>query len=297
MLHLYGENSEHPRTDMDRHFLDLKNDKLNAESAPQAHLYAVLGTESLSLLAVNEADDVLSVETWQYAGAGKPFVQIHQDVRRILKDAEIWGLPYGQTHGFLFHPNVTLVPRRLFQHGDLSGYFNLLLAPGDYVYAYEELPAFDAYLVLATEKAQANLYADIFPQTRPRHIVVPLLRYVREMAGTDEHTVFLNLRYQTAQIIVLERQNLLFYNTFSFATASDLLYFVLLAYDQFRILPTDLPLTVAGNILQDSELYRTLFRFVREVRFANPPAPFKLPTETGALPGHCLVDLLCLKKN
>lgn len=297
MLHLYGEKSEHPRTDMDRHFLDLKDDKLSAESAPQAQLYAVLGNESLSTLALQATNEVLAVESWQYAGAGKPFVQIQQDVRSLLKDTATWGLPYGRISGYLFHPNTTLVPRRLFQHGDLSGYFNLLLPPGDYVYAYEELPEFDAYLVLATEKAQANLYADLFPQTRQRHLAVPLLQYSRELAGTAEHTIFLNIRYQTAQLIVLERQNLLFYNTFPFATASDLLYFVLLAYDQFRINPAELPLTVAGNMLPDSELYRTLYRFVREIRFAAPPAPFSSLSGTEKLPAHCLVDLLCLKKN
>jgi len=297
MLHLYGEISEHPRTDMDRHFLDRNGGILNTESASEAHLYAVLGAESLSMLAMNATEEILAVETWQYAGAGKSFALIHQDVRRILRDADLWGLPYGQVHGFLFHPKATLIPRRLFQHGELSGYFNLLLEPGDYVYAYEELPEFDAYLVQATEKAHASLYADIFPQTRARHLAVPLLRYVRDIAGAEEHTIFLNLRHQTAQIIVLERQNLLFYNTFPFASASDLLYFVLLAYDQFRIRPSDLPLSVAGNILQDSELYRTLYRFVQELRFAAPPDHFKLPTKTDSLPGHCLVDLLCLKKN
>jgi len=297
MLHLYGENSEHPRTDMDRHLLDLKDDKLNADSAPQVQLFAVLGTESLSTLAIRAADELLAVESWQYAGAGKPFAQIQQDVRSLLKNTATWGLPYGQIHGYLFHPNTTLVPRRLFQHGDLSGYFNLLLPPGDYEYAYEELPEFDAYLVLATEKAQANLFSDLFPQTRQRHLVAPLLRYAREQAGATEHTIFLNLRHQTAQLVVLERQNLLFYNTFSFSTASDLLYFVLLTYDQFKMKPSDLPLTVAGNILQDSELYRTLYRFVHEMRFATPPAPFALLGGTEKLPAHCLVDLLCLKKN
>ncbi len=282
---------------MDRHFLDLKDDTLNTESAPHARLYTVLGTESLSTLALSTADEVLAAESWQYAGAGKPFRQIQQDVRSLFKNTSTWGLPYSQIHGYLFHPNTTLVPRRLFQHGDLAAYFNLLLPPGDYQYAYEELSEFDAYLVLATEKAQANLFADLFPQARLRHLAAPLLRYARDLAGSAEHTIFLNLRYQTAQLIVLERQNLLFYNTFPFATANDLLYFVLLAYDQFRMNPSDLPLTVGGNILQDSELYRTLFRFVRDIRFATPPAPFASLQGTEKLPAHCLVDLLCLKKN
>ncbi|MBK9336980.1 MAG: DUF3822 family protein [Lewinellaceae bacterium] len=282
---------------MDKHSLDLKDSRLTADTAPESALYAVLGTESVTMLAANASGEVLALESWEYAGAGKPFAQIEREVRQMLQEAAVWGLPYGEKHGFLFHPNTTLVPRRLFQHGDLSDYFHLLLPPGAYDYAYEELPEFDAYLVLATEKSQADLFATLFPQTRQRHLAAPLLRHVRERAGIAEHTVFLNLRHQMAQIIVLERQNLLFYNTFRFTTATDLLYYVLLAYDQFRLSPEEAPLTVAGNILRDSELYRALFRFVREVRFAVPPGHFRLPPETEVLPQHCYLDLFCLKKN
>ncbi|MEQ1745528.1 MAG: DUF3822 family protein [Saprospiraceae bacterium] len=281
---------------MDKHFLDLKDGRLTAESAPQVHLYAVLGTESVSLMGVDATDMVLAVETWHYAGAGKPFALLEGDVRRLLKESAIWGLSYSQIHGCLFHPYITLVPRRLFQHGDLSGYFKLLLPSGDFVYAYEELPELDAYLVSATEKAQANLFNELFPSARHRHLAAPLLRFVRETSGAQEHTVFLNLRHQTAQVIVLERQNLLFYNTFQFATASDLLYYALLVYDQFRLKPAEIPLLLAGTILPDSELYRVLYRFVREMQFVTPPGLAQSSSNPETLPAHCLVDLFCLKK-
>lgn len=282
---------------MDTHPLDLKSDRLTAASAPDSALWAVLGTESASLLTTNGGGDVLAAVVRQFADADKPFGKISQDVRRLLRESAVWNLPYGQKHGFLFHPNTTLVPRRLFQHGDLSGYFSLLLAPDAYAYAYEELSEFDAYLVFATEKAQAELFAEMFGDARPRHLAAPVLRYVRGIAGISDHTVFVNVRNQVAQVIVLERQNLLFYNTFSFVSAADLLYYVLLAYDQFRLSPATVPLTVAGNILHDSELYRMLYRFVRELRFAVPPTHFRLPPEPEALPAHCYFDLLCLKKN
>lgn len=294
---LRGKIANAPRTDMEKHSLDLKDERLTAETAPESALYAVLGTESATLLVAGASGAVLALESWQYASAGKDFGQIGHEVRQVLRESAIWGLPYGHKHGFLFHPNTTLVPRRLFQHGDLSDYFKLLLAPGAYAYAYEELAEFDAYLVSATEQAQVTLFSELFPQSRPQHLATPVLRYARGIAGISEHTVYVNLRHQIAQVVVLERQNLLFYNTFQFVTATDLLYYVLLAYDQFRLSPEDVALTVSGNILRDSELYRALYRFVREVRFAVPPGHFILPEDTETLPQHCYLDLFCLKKN
>lgn len=282
---------------MDNYAFDLKNDRLTAATAPEAALWAVLGTDSTALMATNAAGDVLAISGHTYPEANRPFGQTAPAAKQMLRTDTWWDLPYGQKHGFLFHDKVALVPRRLFQHGDLSGYFNLLMAPGDYVYGYEELAEFDAYLVHATEREQADWFTEAFPHARVRHLAAPLLRGVRETAGDAEHTVFVQVRNHVAQIIVLERRNLLFYNTCQFSEAADLLYFVLLAYDQFRLKPEAVPLTVAGHILRDSELYRTLYRFIREVRFAVPPAHFRLPTDAGALPAHCYFDLLCLNKN
>ncbi|MCB0531292.1 MAG: DUF3822 family protein [Lewinellaceae bacterium] len=279
------------------HSLELKDSQLNTAKAPHCSFIGILGSESLSAIAVDNHDKLLALENWEYPHLPKSFEQAEREVRTILKQEPIFQLPFGQKHVALSHPNITLIPRRLFQHGKLPDYFHLVLPPGEYMYSYEELPEFDAYLVCATEKSQARLFSDFFPDARFRHNVTPVLRYVRKLAAVSEHTVFVNLRAKMAQIAVLERQNLLFFNTFHFSTPSDLLYYVLLAYDQFRLNPMQKPLTLAGNILKDSELYRILFRFVREVRFATPPVHIQLPPEMESLQAHCLTDLLCLKNS
>jgi hypothetical protein len=279
---------------MDKHILELKDARLDAALAPACTLYGVLGTESVALLVANSAGEVLDIETWQYAKPNKSFAQTEQDLRRIIAQEPVFNWPFGQKHGVLFHPNITLVPRRLFQHHALPEYFKLLLKPAEYVYAYEELPDFDAYLVQAIERPQARLFNELFPQARLRHQAVQLLHFIRASAAAADHTIFLHFRHQVAQLAVTERQNLLFYNTFSFVTPADLLYYTLLVYDQFKLNPADTPLTVAGNVLRDSELYRILYRFVREIRFAVPPSGFHLPLASTPLPGHCHLELFCL---
>ncbi len=279
------------------HSLEIKDSQLNAANAPHCTFFGILGTESLSAIAVDDADKLMAFERWEYHQQPKSFEQVEREVRSILKQEVIFQMPFGQKFVALSHPNVTLIPRRLFQHGKLPEYFQLVIKPGEYQYTYEELPEFDAYLVCATEKGQAGLISEFFPDARIRHLAAPILRYIRKLAAVSEHTVFVNLRAKVAQIVVLERQNLLFFNTYQFSTASDLLYYVLLAYDQFRLDPKQTPLTVAGNILKDSELFRMVYRFVREVRFAPPPANIQRSPEVETLPAHCVTDLLCLKNS
>lgn len=280
---------------MDTHTIDFTDTRLNAGIAHQCTLNVVLGADGINLLVADALGAVLALKTQQLAVEGDVFDQIEWQLRGLLQQETLLALPYGQIHCALFHRNATLVPRRLFQHGALSGYFKLLLNPADYIYAYDELPEFDTYLVYATEPGLAKLCAEFFPGGRNRHLAVPLLRNARQSYSNEEHRVFVNFRNQVAQMAVFERQNLLFYNSFAFSASSDLLYYVLLLYDQFRLNTQDTPLIVAGNLLEDSELYRLLYRFVRDIRFAELPAHYHLPKDKPALPDHCYYDLFCLK--
>ena len=280
---------------MDTHTLELNDTRLSADIAPQCTLQVILGLDSISMLAADAHGEVLALQSWTFSDAGRSPEELGWDLRRVLRDEPLFALPYGRIICALEHHQATLVPRRLFQHGALATYFKLLLKPGEYTYTYDELPELETYLVYASSAAQIKLLYEFFPHARHRHLAASLLRYWRQAAGEHEHRVFLNLRHQSAQLAVFERQNLLFYNAFSFPSASDLLYFVLLAYDQFRLLPNDIPLVVSGTILHDSELYRVLYRFVREIQFAPAPGNFNLAADSQVLPGHCHVDLFCLK--
>ncbi|MCC6460382.1 MAG: DUF3822 family protein [Saprospiraceae bacterium] len=280
---------------MDTHTLELKDTRLSADIAPQCTLQVILGQESISMLAADTPGEVLALQSWSFSDTGRSADELGWDLRRVLRDEPLFALPYGRVICALEHHQTTLVPRRLFQHGALANYFKLLLPPGEYTYTYDELSELDAYLVYASNAAQIKLLYEFFPHARHRHLAASLLRYWRQAAGDQEHRMFLNLRHQSAQLAVFERQNLLFYNAFSFPSASDLLYFVLLAYEQFRLRPADIPLVVSGTILSDSELYRVLYRFIREIQFAPAPTHFKIADDTQVLPGHCHVDLFCLK--
>ena len=83
----------------------------------------------------------------------------------------------------------------------------------------------------------------------------------------------------------------MFFNTFYFSKPSDLLYFVLLTYKQFELNPLEIPLTLSGNVLEDSEIYKLLVRYIRTLRFAELPEGFKLPEHSKNLQPHFWFDL------
>jgi hypothetical protein len=90
---------------------------------------------------------------------------------------------------------------------------------------------------------------------------------------------------------VFERRNLVFFNTFDFTKPADLLYYILLAYKQFDLNPLEVPLALSGTLLEDSEIYRLLLRYVRSMHFLPLPDGFQLPDAANALPAHYWFDL------
>jgi hypothetical protein len=116
------------------------------------------------------------------------------------------------------------------------------------------------------------------------------------LAKRNDYEVFVNLRNHIAQIAVFDRRNLQFYNSFAFTKASDFLYFTLLAFDQLKLNPLDVPLTISGELMEDSEIYRLLYRYFRDIRFAPTPAGlYHFPGSIQSLPSHLNYDLYAMK--
>lgn len=280
---------------METFHLDISNDHLQTELAGQCALNVVIGTDGFSYLVTDPEQTVLTFKSWHFAHPGQGFQNADADIRKIFGLETHLSLPFGQVRCALYNANATLVPRRLFNAGELPAYFQLLLPAADYVYGYDELPEFDCYLAFATEPDIQRLCRLYFPKAPVQHLAAAVIRGFQRQRANQEHEVCVNIRNQSAQVLVFDRNNLVFYNSFHCSRASDLLYFTLLAYDQCRISPRDTPLLLAGDVLADSEIYRLLYRYIRNIRFVARPEAYQFRQHLNDVPDHLGFDLMSLK--
>ncbi len=282
---------------MDKLIFTYQDRQLTLSEAAKCALYLTVGTESLTLMALNDAQTCVALQGWHFATSNKHFEGAEPSLRRILGQEPIFTYPFRYIRYGFANAQVTLVPNRLFRLEDLAAYFKLLLPPGDFVYRSESLPDFDCHLVYALETSALRICHRYFPNGAEVHLAGTLIRNFNKIADGRDHAIFINMRHQMIQICVFERQNLRYFNSFSWQHPNDLLYALLLVYDQFRLSPLDLPLHVAGNLLQDSEVYRLLSRFIQKIEFVDLPNKFYLGAAANNLPPHCFFDLVCLKNN
>ncbi|MBC7774627.1 MAG: DUF3822 family protein [Phycisphaerae bacterium] len=259
--------------------------------AASSALRMVVGLHKVSLSIIN-GSKTLALKSWQLSGADQGFQALESELRTVFGSEPLLELQFDTKACALSSPESTLVPRRLFDSGNLEQYFKLLLRGGaERTYGFEKLEAFDCYLVWAAETSLMRLCGQYFSSENIRHLAAPLLRAFHALAPEEGYAVFANLYGQKVQIAVFERRNLVFFNAFDYAKPNDLLYYILLAFKQFDLNPLDIPLTLSGTLIEDSETFRLLLRYIRPMRFPPLPPGFQLPPEAKTLPAHYWFDI------
>lgn len=277
---------------MDKHLFSFQDENLSTERAARGALHLIVGVDGLSVLASSAENQLLGLTAVQNTEKKAEHQYFEADLQGILREQRLLAYSFGTVRAGIFVPMATLVPNRLFSPQDCSKYFQLL-QPGkqEMIYGYEELSGFDCHLVWAAPQ-QFQYFTNRY---QPRHLAGILIRSFHTLASANGYSIFLNIRGHYAQITVFEQRRLVFYNTFEFNKPADLLYFVLLVFDQFRLNPEQVPLHVSGALLKDSDHYNILYKYIRNLEFLTPKKPAGLlPKGENTLPDHFWFDLLSL---
>ena len=162
----------------------------------------------------------------------------------------------------------TLVPAALYQENKKSRYLDFLgLKEENVVVCADYIDLADMYnIYCVSKKEHARLRAE---NTEFRHSSSVLLtNLIKEnLQRTDDARIYLNVKDQHFEMIVLKGANLLFDNSFRFKTKEDFLYFLLFAMEQLHLDTETVPVYFMGMIEKDSQIADIISRYVRDVRF------------------------------
>jgi len=266
--------------------------RLDYQQASRCEAYTIVGADALSMLAVDDSGVVRAAVYY-------PFETAHthdlNPLRGVLQSDDVFRLRFRNHFCAVFHPRLTLVPQRLFDADHLPAYFNLLLSENSMEYGQIPIPEMDCVAVFANRKDEQALCNQLSSRPSSPHLAPALLRAAQYTAPRDSSSVFLNVRNHTAQVAVFDRQMLLYYNAIQFENGDDLVYYILLLYDQFRLNALKSPLIIAGNVAADDEALRLLRNYIAQVSFAVAPEKLQFPEIVPAVPEHFFFELISLR--
>ncbi len=258
--------------------LDFSGKKLSSKAVQQvrsACLSIVLSETSLSYIVTGpQPRQLLLFQEYQMNAASYPMSSGEYlfEVKALLADLPVFLQPFQKTAVYIEDMKYTLVPSNLFDITRKGQYlsFNHELNDNEEVQV-DFCTAFDAYVLFSSVAGLKSLLQSSLPDCRISHHTSLLLAISDK--GMDfssgRYKLFLSFRENCFDMLLLERKQLRFMNSFHCLSPNDMLYFFLNVLQQLNIIPTACEPVVCGKIEENSPELELLTQYVKKIHFGS----------------------------
>lgn len=161
----------------------------------------------------------------------------------------------------------SFVPTALFDEHYLGSYlqYNTKVFESDF-FTYDELPNYEMNNVYIPFVNINNFLIDQYGTFDYRHTSSVLVSKLLDMSkNIDERQVFAHFDRGRFELVIVQNQKLLLFNSFEYQAKEDFIYYLLFAAEQLSLNPEIFKLQLLGNITEDSEIFRIAFKYIRNV--------------------------------
>ena len=161
----------------------------------------------------------------------------------------------------------TFVPKALFDENFLGSYlqYNIKVFETDF-FAFDENENYQMTAVYIPYVNINNFFIDQFGTFDYKHtssILVNTLLIASK--NKDEKKMFVHINFGHFEIIVVQNQKLLLYNSFDYNTPEDFIYYILFTAEQLNLNPENFHLEIIGSIDPESNYFKIAYKYIRNV--------------------------------
>lgn len=276
--------------------IDIYEDSFVKNAIPSYNLSALVGADRFSFLAYDQDQQKVQLLK-SYHFQAKESLGLQSVVREVYLRDNLLKSPFKQSFIAICNNKNTLVPNRLFDENNLAIYFEKLtqLDENDLVMV-NDIPKSDIKNVFAVGSGLKKLLDGYFPGANILHATTLFISGAKELSKHRKgHQLYLNISGEGFQVVLYEDQDLLFSNSYTYKAANDFIYFVMLVFDQFKLKPEAVPLYLSGQITEDAELYKLMYRYIRHIHFVQLPHFLNFGPLLKKQPSHYFFNLYCAK--
>lgn len=168
------------------------------------------------------------------------------------------------------HSLFSLVPAEFFDENRLSDYvkFNAKLFPTDEL-TYDTLKNQDAKLVYIPYTNINNFLFGKFGVFHFHHSISVFVDQCLTLPYDEQTRINLNAYPSHFELCVHENGQLILANSYDYFAPEDLVYYLLFTFEQLQLNPDETDLYLSGQIDENSDVYKLVYRYIRNVYFAE----------------------------
>ncbi len=193
-----------------------------------------------------------------------------EKISDMLKNDAFLNKNYKKVNFCFISSKFTLIPTALFNKERLKEYFtfNVELNPFDELH-FNKLTRSDANLIFSVPSEITTLLVNRFPEIKFYHqgtsLIFNLISFATEK-NIQSCLIQANLQGSFFDLLVVIGGKLILYNTFTYSSESDFIYFFLNALSQLNIKPENADIFFTGDIEKKSDLYKQMTQFIGSFR-------------------------------
>ncbi len=218
-----------------------------------------------------------------------------KDLGQLIDNLEIIKRRFNRINVLFEGNKASLIPFPLFDETQPEHYlkFNHKLEHGDEV-LFDKLNTLQAYNVFAIPTCIKELIKAKFINYKICHFSSTLIEgLLIKYKNQDLHNrVFVNVRSNYLDVIIIEGPKLVFFNSFKYRTVEDFAYFLIYVLEQQKLNPENIDLTLLGEIDKGSKYYEILFKYIRNIDFIERNDFFTYSYALDEVPSNHFYNLL-----
>jgi len=192
-----------------------------------------------------------------------------QQLESIVNQESLLQRPFNSIKIAVWNKFSSLVPADFFSADNLQLYLkHIATIPDHYHYFSDKISEINGHNVFAVRSEIAAFIKNHFPIADFFHGTTAMIHSLFETRKlSDQPTIYAHLQKNTLHLLCLNNRQLQFSNSFSYRSSTDLLYFILLVYNQFKFSQEAVPLFISGNVDEGDEIHMMLKKYISNLSF------------------------------
>lgn len=196
-----------------------------------------------------------------------PNFKIEDTIAQTLKDDDFFKTAFDEVE--VLHDNhlSTFIPDALFDENYLGSYlqYNTKVYETD-TFDFDTLNIAPIHSVYVPYANINNIFIEHFGTFTYKHVSTVLVsRLLERSKNIDDKKMFVHLASKHFEIVVVQNQHLLLYNTFEYNTPEDLIYYLLFTAEQLNMNPESFKLEFLGSVDEEDAYFKIAYKYIRNV--------------------------------
>ncbi len=215
---------------------------------------------------------------------------------QIITDNPILNLKYKKVFALSCQRNKMLLPAHTFNKNTLIEMFRLCfeLHESDTI-IYRKIEAINNYLIEAQPRNFINFLTSHYQPISIIDSAYPFIIYSMSSMLFNAHYLFIDIHEEYFDILLTHSNNILLFNSFSYGSINDIVYYSLNCLQQCQINQNNLQTTISGNLVNDPVLVETMNKYIPNIVILNY-APLSQLVRNNQLNNSSFIHLLNIHK-